>query len=76
MWISVNDKLPDPAEFDWVLVQVVILPQNFYGVPHVAELRSGKWYCNESISGRDMEEELKVRVSHWMPMLPPPAGSP
>ena len=65
-WINVNDKLPKAPEYDWVLVQVKLIPENFYGVPHIAELRSGVWYDQQL--DKPMEEELSVIVTHWTPM--------
>ena len=62
-WISVNEKLPERPLYDWVLVAIKLVPENWYGVPRIAELRSGVWYCTEC---EPLEETLSVKVTHWM----------
>lgn len=66
-WIPVTERLPEGPEYDWVLVQIVLLGREpFYGIPHVAELINGVW----KTQGCDgpMEETLAVKVTHWMPL--------
>lgn len=66
-WISVTERLPESPEYDWVLVQIVLLGREpFYGVPHIAELRRGVWYS--TVCEEPMEEYLSVKVTHWMPL--------
>lgn len=71
-WISVKDRLPEKPMYDWVLVQVKLIPENNYGVPHVGELRNGVWYsdCYDT----PLEESAGVRVTHWMPLPEFPQG--
>lgn len=72
-WISVKDGLPN-EEYDWVLVQLKLVPEDAYGVPCVAELRNGDWYDAEGCwIGTDPEGGLVV-VTHWMPLPEPPKG--
>lgn len=67
-WIPVTMMLPNSGIFDWVLVKVLILNDKpFYGVPHIAELRSGKWHFMDYEYG-PAEELLGVRVTHWRPI--------
>ena len=68
-WISVKDRLPD-NEYDWVLVQCKMNSEGWYGLPHIAELRHGVWYCTEV--DNPLEETLSVIVTHWMPLPKPP----
>ena len=69
-WISVDDHLPD--KYDWVLVQPWICEDflddvvEYFGVPHIAELRDGKWYDTEADG--DMESAYMIKVTHWMPL--------
>lgn len=65
-WIPVEDGLPLKPEHDWVLVKVRLIPEGFYGVPHVAELRDGVWYCD--CCDGPMEECLGLKVTHWADM--------
>ena len=66
MWISVKDRLPERPLYDWVLVQAKMVPEGWYGVPHIAELRHGVWYDN----GYDtpLECTCGVCVTHWQPL--------
>lgn len=69
-WIDVNDRLPEHPEHDWVLCKVMLMPEGFYGVPQIAELRrDGKWHA------RDMdtpyEETVSAKITHWMPIPDP-----
>lgn len=69
-WNSVEAGLPLKPEHDWVLVKTRLIPEGFYGVPHVAELRDGVWYCD--CCDGPMEEGLGLKVTHWadMTMIP------
>ena len=65
-WINVNDRLPE--EYDWVLVSVVDWKNHkLRFVPHVAELRKGKWASQDDVEG-DLETWAHVKVTHWMPL--------
>lgn len=64
-WIKVADRLPDPNEYDWVLVNVKFDEDGTYGVPHVAEYRNGEWWGYFD----DVPlTELGETVTHWMPL--------
>lgn len=69
-WISVKDRLPERCLHDWVLVQTMLIPEKYYGVPHIAELRDGIWYSNEC--DKPLEETCGVIATHWMPLPEPP----
>jgi hypothetical protein len=58
--------MPEKSKYDWVLVQVKLVPEGYYGVPHIAELRGGVWYadCYDS----PLETTASVKVTHWMPL--------
>lgn len=71
-WISVNDRLPDKAKYDWVLVIGEFLEGGYF-VPHVAELRDGIWYASEY--ERPFEDLCAVKVTHWKPLPPDPKKS-
>lgn len=65
-WISVKDRLPE--EYDWVLVSVVDWKNpKLRFVPHVAELRKGKWASQDDVEG-DLETWAHIKVTHWMPL--------
>ena len=68
-WISVNDRLPDKAKYDWVLISGEFLEGGYF-VPHVAELRDGVWYASEY--ERPFEDLCAVKVTHWRPLPPDP----
>ena len=70
-WISVKDRLPEHPGYDWVLVQAKMNPEDYYGVPHIAELRNGTWYDEDDLP---LEEFRSVIVTHWMPLPQPPKG--
>ena len=63
-WIPVEERLPDPKEYDWVLVNVKFEEDGTYGVPHIAELREGKWYGDDDYP----LSALECEVTHWMPL--------
>ena len=65
-WISVKDRLPEKPDYDWVLVQCKMLPENYYGIPHIAEIRNGVWFTN--VVDLPMEKCLSVLVTHWQPL--------
>ena len=69
-WIPIltaND-LPKKDEYDWVLVQAKLVPENHYSLPHVAELRKGVWYGMGYPEDIPLEETCGVKVTHWMPL--------
>lgn len=65
-WIPVSERLPEALTYDWVLIQCKMVPENYYGVPHIGELRHGVWYsdCYEE----PLEEMISVKVTHWCPL--------
>lgn len=65
-WVPVTERLPLKPAYDWVLVKTELLPEGFQGVPHVAELRNGVWYC-DCCEG-PMEETLALKVVAWFDM--------
>ena len=70
-WIPVTERLPERPEYDWVLIQVLILGRDpYYGVPHIAELRNGVWHA-DCYDG-PLEKTAGVKVTHWMPLPEPP----
>ena len=69
-WVSVDERLPE-KQHDWVLTACKLVPEGYYGVPHIAELRNGKWWAD----GGDFPLiEIGVEVTHWMPLPAPPKG--
>lgn len=69
-WIPVSERLPD-KQHDWVLAACKLVPEGFYGVPHIAELRNGKWWAD----GGDFPLiDIGVEVTHWMPLPEMPKG--
>lgn len=71
-WISVEERLPDPNEYDWVLVAYTFNEDGTYGVPTVAELRKdGKWW---DLGSEFSLEEKFCTVTHWMPLPEFPKG--
>jgi hypothetical protein len=69
-WIKVEKELPKSPEYDWVLVIAKMIPEGYYGVPAVAELRRGIWYFRDE--EKPAEETLGIKVTHWMPLPPNP----
>ena len=68
-WISVEERLPDPKEHDWVLGAVMTTEcsegNNYYLPPHIVECRNGEWWA------MDVDfplKELCLKVTHWMPL--------
>ena len=72
-WISVNDRLPDNKEHDWVLAQVVE-DNGFMHVPKVMEYRQSKNDWFEETYGWLSEHNGAFTVTHWMPLPEPPKG--
>lgn len=72
LWISVKDRFPDKQEYDWVLAQLKLVPEDVCGVPCVAELRCGDWYDAEGCWLRTAPEGGCVIVTHRMPLPQPP----
>ena len=72
-WISVEDRLPDNKEHDWVLAQVVE-DNGFMHIPRVMEYRQAKNDWFEETYGWLSEHNGLFSVTHWMPMPNPPKG--
>lgn len=81
LWISVEDRLPEKPEYDWVLVIVRDKRDGFIGIPQIGELRSdGFWHTvtSDSFNTPDFRriynttdalgEILKQEVVAWMPV--------
>lgn len=66
-WNYISETgLPPKNEYDWVLVKT-----NFDGnedsLPHIAELRDGKWW-SARIEHGPLEEVLNCKVIAWADM--------
>lgn len=72
-WISVNDRLPDNKEYDWVLAQVVE-DNGFMHIPTVMEYRQSKNDWFEETYGWISDHNGAFTVTHWMPIPRPPKG--
>ena len=72
-WISVDDRLPDNKERDWVLAQVVE-DNGFMHIPKVMEYRQSKNDWFEETYGWLSEHNGAFTVTHWMPLPQPPKG--
>ena len=72
-WISVEDKLPDNKEYDWVLAQVVE-DNGFMHIPKVMEYRQSKNDWFEESYGWLSEHNGAFTVTHWMPLPESPKG--
>ena len=72
-WISVDDRLPDNKEYDWVLAQVVE-DNGFMHIPRVMEYRQAKNDWFEETYGWLSEHNGVFTVTHWMPLPKPPKG--
>ena len=72
-WISVQDRLPDNKEHDWVLAQVVE-DNGYMHIPKVMEYRQlrNDWF--EETYGWLSEHNGLFSVTHWMPLPQPPKG--
>lgn len=64
-WIPVSEDLPKEPMQDWVLVKIMF-EDGSLGVPIVAELRKGVWYCD--LCEGPMEQGLNVKVIAWFDM--------
>lgn len=68
-WISVKDRLPYGGE--WVLVIGVFThKKGGWCVPHVAEMRWGKWCAQDEML--PYLDERGLKITHWMPLPKPP----
>ena len=72
-WISVDDRLPDNKEYDWVLAQVVE-DNGYMHVPKVMEYRQSKNDWFEETYGWISKHNGLFTVTHWMPLPEPPKG--
>ena len=72
-WISVDDRLPDNKEYDWVLAQVVE-DNGFMHIPTVMEYRQSKNDWFEETYGWLSDHNGAFTVTHWMPLPAPPKG--
>ena len=72
-WISVEDRLPDNKEYDWVLAQVVE-DNGFMHIPTVMEYRQSKNDWFEETYGWISEHNGAFTVTHWMPLPEMPKG--
>ena len=72
-WISVEDRLPDNKEHDWVLAQVVE-DNGYMHIPKVMEYRQlrNDWF--EETYGWLSEHNGLFSVTHWMPLPERPKG--
>ena len=70
-WISVDDRLPDNKEHDWVLAQVVE-DNGFMHIPTVMEYRQSKNDWFEETCGWLSDHNGAFTVTHWMPLPEPP----
>ena len=72
-WISVDDRLPDNKEYDWVLAQVVE-DNGFMHIPTVMEYRQSRNDWFEETYGWLSDHNGVFTVTHWMPLPEPPKG--
>lgn len=63
------ESFPPKDQYDWVLVACKLMPEGWYGVPHIAELRGDVWYEQ---SGLPLEGAHYLKVTHWAPLLENP----
>lgn len=68
-WISVNDRLPEKPQYDWVLITGKFL-EGGYMVPHIGEYRHGVWFVD--CYDEPFEKFCMVKVTHWQPLPEPP----
>ena len=71
--ISVDDRLPENDENDWVLAQVVE-DNGFMHIPKVMEYRQQRNDWFEETYGWLSEHNGLFSVTHWMPLPNPPKG--
>ena len=72
-WISVDDRLPDNKEHDWVLAQVVE-DNGYMHIPKVMEYRKSKNDWFGETYGWLSDHNGAFTVTHWMPLPEPPKG--
>lgn len=72
-WISVDERLPDNKEHDWVLAQVVE-DNGYMHIPKVMEYRQSKNDWFEETYGWLSKHNGAFTVTHWMPLPEPPKG--
>ena len=72
-WISVDDRLPDNKEHDWVLAQVVE-DNGYMHIPKVMEYMQSKNDWFEETYGWISKHNGAFTVTHWMPLPEPPKG--
>ena len=72
-WISVDDRLPDNKEHDWVLAQIVE-DNGYMHIPKVMEYGQSKNDWFEETYGWISEHNGAFTVTHWMPLPQPPKG--
>ena len=70
-WISVEERLPNNKEHDWVLAQVVE-DNGFMHIPKVMEYRQQRNDWFEETYGWLSEHNGAFTVTHWMPIPPEP----
>ena len=66
LWISVEERLPEKPEYDWVLVIVRDKRDGFIGIPQIGELRSdGFWHTvtSDSFNTSDFRRIYNYRCS-------------
>ena len=66
-WISVEERLPDNKDHDWVLARVVE-DNGFAHIPRVMEYRQNKNDWFEETYGWLSEHNGVFTVTHWMPL--------
>ena len=66
-WISVEDRLPDNKEHDWVLAQVVE-DNGYMHIPKVMEYRQSKNDWFEETYDWISKHNGAFTVTHWMPL--------
>ena len=72
-WISVDERLPDNKEDDWVLAQVVE-DNGYMHIPRVMEYRESKNDWFDDTCGWLSNHNGLFTVTHWMPLPEPPKG--
>ena len=72
-WISVDERLPDNKEHDWVLAQV-IEDNGYMHIPKVMEYRKSKNDWLDYTYGWLSNYNGFFTVTHWMPLPEPPKG--
>ena len=65
-WIPVNDRLPEPGDYDYYLIQARFTINGDYTIPRVAKFRDGKWFVLD-YDDKSFEDFL-MTVTHWMPL--------